>query len=110
MRLIDADNLVEILDEELETIKGGIDSSNFSTALKASILVGFAKHVINDAPTVEAVPVKHGRRIYPKESLWSLGKCSVCGMISVVATTANYCPMCGAKMDGGDGDAIPVEG
>ena len=54
-RLIDADNLVEVLDEELEDrVKG---ETIYTNALKSIFLVGFAKQVINDAPTVDAEPV-----------------------------------------------------
>ena len=54
-RLIDADNLVEVLDEELEDrVKG---ETIYTNALKSIFLVGFAKQVINDAPTVDAVEV-----------------------------------------------------
>lgn len=49
---------------------------------------------INDAPTIEAVPV-HGEWI--KETV--LSKCSVCGF-RLGADTYRYCPNCGAKMDG----------
>lgn len=80
MRLIDAD-----------AIPWDVDGVGFIPVI--------GKDEIDEMPTVDAKPVRHGRWIYPKESLWSLGKCSVCGTISVVATTANYCPMCGAKMD-----------
>lgn len=44
---------------------------------------------------------KRGKWIKGKKSLWSVGKCSVCGAISVEADTANYCPNCGTQMDGG---------
>lgn len=60
---------------------------------------------LSDAPTVDAVPVKHGRWIDNKESI--IGEliernCSRCGQ----RTTGTYehffpyCPNCGAKMDG----------
>lgn len=60
--------------------------------------------VIYNAPAVDAVPVVHGR--------WKLifrgnYECSVCGCIPYYAgniNTLNYCPHCGAKMDGGDAD------
>lgn len=58
------------------------------------------RRVIDEAPTVDAVPVVHGRWVdvslsftHPKE------KCSVCGGI-VYACGYNYCPNCGARMDG----------
>ncbi len=55
---------------------------------------------IDNAPTVDAVEVVHGRWIYePVEFAYEKDiKCSVCG--SYVEHTSNYCPNCGAKMDG----------
>ena len=47
---------------------------------------------INNAPTIDAEPVKHG--------YWIGGgydKCSVCGGMELGRT--DYCPHCGAKMD-----------
>lgn len=71
--------------------------------------------MIDQIPAVDAVPVVHGRWIdergnavgwddindcCPKRSCW----CSVCGDwltgSDQYATTGNYCPNCGARMDG----------
>jgi len=53
-------------------------------------------------PTVDAVPVMHGRWIRYSEIFhdpeYTLVKCSVCGGES--CCDAAYCPDCGAKMDG----------
>lgn len=64
---------------------------------------------IDNAPTVDAVPVVHGR--------WENGKCQHCGFDLRCLTDGendleqwvwdegfNHCPSCGAKMDG-DGNA-----
>ena len=62
---------------------------------------------INDAPTVEAEPVRHGKWTHNK---WSNMRhdysCSLCGCrisgvdpFSLSATAYYYCPECGAKMD-----------
>jgi hypothetical protein len=54
---------------------------------------------------VDAVPVVHGRWIGKEEKLWNIEKpvvtgweCSECGVWGHY--TYNYCPNCGAKMDG----------
>ena len=58
---------------------------------------------INNAPTADVAPVRHGRWIAIKvPNEWDKGQCSECRSIfnsSVWGT--NYCPNCGAKMDGG---------
>ena len=47
---------------------------------------------INCLPSVEAVPVVHGR--------WIDECCSECGQYVYRGDSRNYCPNCGAKMDG----------
>lgn len=49
-------------------------------------------HMIEDLPTVDAVEVVHGD--------WINGTCNNCGQVDF--SKPNYCPNCGAKMDGGD--------
>ena len=65
--------------------------------------------LVNDQPTVEAVEVVHGRwedRENPQWKAYDIRHCSVCGW-SIPKTKLrqkdshwNYCPNCGAKMDG----------
>ena len=48
---------------------------------------------VYDAPTVDAVPVKHG--------YWTEGsECSQCGKYVYKGDIDNFCPHCGARMDG----------
>ena len=53
---------------------------------------------VKNAPTVDAVEVVHGRWIpqYPTSAF--IGHCSVCKTLA--SLDWNYCPNCGAKMDG----------
>ena len=46
---------------------------------------------------VDAEPVRHGKWVEAYKGLSSC-KCSVCN--AVYETETNYCPKCGAKMDG----------
>ena len=59
---------------------------------------------IEDAPTIEAEPRKHGRWINIKVSTTgkSSAECSECGAIvhTTFTSTVNYCPNCGADMRG----------
>ena len=90
MRLIDADALNERA-IRVSTVKYP------HTYLKA---VGTRE--IDKAPTVDAVEVVHGRWGWNTEDVY---KCSNCGEKSHVKEVMgqpdwNYCPNCGAKMDG----------
>lgn len=51
---------------------------------------------IDDQPTVDAVPVVHGS--------WLDGRCTNCGFVWNDVRPWEYCPNCGAKMDGGAED------
>ena len=54
------------------------------------------KFDIENFPTADVAPIVHGRwKRYGK----NLGECSECG--EIVSVRSNYCPNCGAKMDGG---------
>ena len=87
--------------------------------LKASDVKEYFKRVIFGAdkkidawvdsiPAVDAVEVRHGWWLfeeYPDEYYSS--KCSLCGFETVEAAYLkgwNFCPNCGARMDGEDGD------
>ena len=57
---------------------------------------------IADAPTIDAVPVRHGRIIETIEDGRMKRVFSCCGEDFTKLTcwmTPNYCPNCGAKMD-----------
>ena len=59
------------------------------------------RRVVKDAPTVDAVEVVHGYVLpaeQPKKVLLDM-KCGICDQLML--STDAYCPMCGAKMDGG---------
>ena len=62
------------------------------------------RELIEQAELVDAVEVVHGEWEYnPRdaiEMMFTLPKCSICGHES--ADALNYCPNCGAKMDGGE--------
>lgn len=70
------------------------------------------EHIIDDMPTIEAEPVKHGRWIDGKVrhikngELRNMRECSECGALYFVYDEYNskedkpkYCPNCGAIMD-----------
>lgn len=62
----------------------------------------------------DVVPVRHGRWInaYPDiepNPMFMYGICSECGFEQGISKYLNYCSNCGAKMDGGDGNADSVD-
>ena len=81
---------------------------------------GFARlHVgdIDTIPRVDAVEAVHGRWNMDKLEIGNpydgnstmiaeIGNCSICGYRGEMLPVMNYCPNCGAKMDGdGNGNA-----
>lgn len=61
--------------------------------------------LLEKAPTLDAVPVVHGR--WNNMDGYKTRKvCSECGWdVPEYGKFYSYCPNCGAKMDGGNGDA-----
>ena len=60
---------------------------------------------VSDAPTADVAPVRHGRWIdaYPDieaNPMFMYGICSECGFEQGISKYLNYCPNCGARMDG----------
>lgn len=107
MRLIDADALPKLLDAEYkQTMKliweGEKHLDNLAEGFAEALHI--AKYI---ATTVDAVPVVHGRWLCDGDFVI----CSQCEAEMNqknslgVDNFKNYCPNCGAKMDGGDGDA-----
>ena len=116
-RLIDADALVDALTGITFSGWGkDVPYLNQWWNMAVKIKDNFIK-AINNAPTVDAVEVVHGRWILLAEFCNGsvCTQCSVCGeeytykkgkfeFINAHYAEYNYCPNCGAKMDG-DGNA-----
>ena len=62
---------------------------------------------IKSIPAADVAPVRHGRWIYAK-TYYDADECncSLCGQLMTTAINKrmNFCPNCGAKMDGGVDD------
>lgn len=109
MRLIDADRLKELF---IFTCTGGGLLGQIS-----KMIIKWACSFVDEMPTIEAEPVRHGRWILQDTSYWrstNAGdvqinrvnlKCSVCGWRNYEKKYYNFCPNCGKKMDGGEDDA-----
>ena len=66
-----------------------------------------AIYVLDAIPAADVAPVRHGRWIeHEKYTFGVMYDCSICdNLILDNGHSWNYCPNCGAKMDGGDGNS-----
>ena len=96
MRPIDADRALEIVRDQ------GIAHPN------AYHLTNYATLILREAPTIDVAPVRHGRWVSVPYKLARV--CSMCNrdepykFADIDADVYDYCPNCGAKMDGGAGN------
>lgn len=95
MRLIDADatrkNILNLKMSQITRIKT-LERIMMMEWCRAEML-----KIIDNAPTIDAEPVRHGRWI--KDDYYRRWSCSECGAL-VRHNCSDYCN-CGAKMDGG---------
>ena len=70
---------------------------------KGDLLVGnnaeWAKEILYRTPTADVAEVKHGEWVTLEAEI-GLCACSLCDH-KILRAECNYCPNCGAKMDGG---------
>ena len=86
MRLIDADAAITAVLER-----------TYPPAQFARVV----QEAIDSVPTVEAVEVKLGKWLYDTDDIYDPNcKCSVCGNRELALLRWNYCPNCGARMEG----------
>lgn len=115
MRLIDANALCEFFRERYEYLRNASERQlpNGYVEVDLEIQCGaiIAKEFLdkaNDAPTVDAVEVVHGRWIFKHNPITDPKRyfirivCSECNLHT--GQKSNYCPSCGAKMDGDGND------
>lgn len=91
-RLIDVDALkVDYgMAEDCKDCKTGYRSCDFDRNYSKMDFCGW----LDEAPTVDAVPVRHGHWVYTPTSPFGF-TCSECG---IEMCRFNYCPNCGADM------------
>lgn len=61
---------------------------------------------LENIPAADVTPVVHARWVPRKYTFSENEDCSNCGYSTYYGNGYNYCPNCGAKMDGGDDHAI----
>ena len=70
--------------------------------VSASEVINDFEEVIDAVPTADVAPVHHGHWVKEKPDVLIHWHCSVCkNCYYLEEPNANYCPNCGAKMDGG---------
>lgn len=84
-----------------------IDKQAFLDYMKGTSRYFNVKFDIENFPIADVVPVQHGRWVMHKDELGLTSECSACHIETMC--NGNYCPNCGAKMDGGN-DAPTVGG
>lgn len=103
MRLIDAD----ALESKFRTIKiievfPEWENLSFQTKHKLAYYGQEVKRIVQNAPTIEAEPVVHGRWIPHNKGQNNWCECSKCNTVG--SPFWKRCPVCEAKMDGGEKD------
>lgn len=106
MRLIDADVLLE------RFVEKGQRSNRYKLGENWELNFPEIYDVVNQQPPIDAEPIRHGHwradeTVYTTGEVW----CSVCRTLYYIGdlydvgggnNLPNYCPHCGAKMDGGN--------
>ena len=109
MRVIDVNDFLAKLKERHEYIMQDPEVSKRMKWCEA-VHYGATTEIIEKMPTIEATPVVHGRweKHKPDQHGNRKPKCSVCGEYHLAwwseHTRCNFCPNCGAKMEGGVSD------
>ena len=103
-RLIDANDAVEKLKKANQQL--GVTMGDISVIGYNAVSVEAVMHFIKRCKTVDAVEVVHGRWVEADDGDGVI--CSVCreDFCTIIHETDryNYCPNCGAKMDGDGND------
>ena len=99
MRLIDADDFRSWLVRARRFLKCQDDNRTAAHAIGKII-----EH-LDKVPTADVEPVRHGKWVVVKDEYGGYARCSVCGDEFTCwegdCAITNYCPSCGAKMQGG---------
>lgn len=99
MRPIDADAIRARHISAARYFKGFKNGKEFTK------LIGVLVKRIDEAPTLDYAPVRHGEWVTkPDGFIPAEICCSECGKRYNFFYKPNYCPNCGAKMDGGKKD------
>lgn len=94
--LIDRDALISTLKDIIADYK---EEKSFSTDFAATIVYDILKNCVKAAPTVDAVPVRHGKWMQSDKHGYATIECSECGAVfDQQMIPFKFCPNCGADM------------
>lgn len=93
---------------ERKTLQNKAFGEDHPTFYDGQDIADWYEKCINETPAADVAPVRHGRwEELDEEGCYS---CSVCGAewVTIEGTPKendmDFCPHCGAKMDGGEGE------
>ena len=96
---------------EKEYIERDAIEKAFAKEIHTNYLDDYAKGfqaallAVMSIPAADVAPVRHGHWVKEKPDVLIHWHCSVCkNCYYLEEPNANYCPNCGAKMDGGDNE------
>ena len=98
MRLIDADTLKEMICNNIYPITNTFNSQDYGM-----VWTGGIEKAIDEAPTIDAEPIRHGHWVKENEEdtlfRFCVYKCSLCGgEVLSEAYLFKYCPYCGCAI------------
>lgn len=91
------------LEKAIERLNASLAFSNFGT--DGYFLLGVVEDLLNNQPSADVVEVRHAEweLIEKEDFIYEIRKCSACGaerFFEEDDKLCNFCPDCGAKMDG----------
>jgi hypothetical protein len=101
VRLIDANALLKEFEKRQENQINEYCDCFLNDAQELSTEWWCVEDAVTAAPTIDAVPVGHGRWVHFNPRNPNAVLCSVCDYAFARLHPENYRPNCGAKMNGG---------
>ena len=100
MELIDKNDVIKCINQCIREASDDLPSCDYYHGLMTAY--AFFSQYVPQIPSVDAVPIKHGEWLCSELHGAIKMKCSECqtAYYSVFASYSNYCPNCGARMDG----------
>lgn len=92
-------------EKAIDEIDKWLDSVGYVTVGKGLTSYGELVGCLKDTPTADVVEVRHGYWIDGKCGYYKICRYKICSECNQIADFCfDYCPNCGAKMDGKDGE------